>query len=250
MTLPHPNRKIMVAFSLLLMLALSGCDLGEDESSDEKHVLRVYDVSALQVEQLDSTLDLLLDTENQPLRGRVELIDETRLAVNGSIQVQEEIERLLASLEVPGSKEEAALEREYRLQFWRLGLSPQHNDQSLPAGLEPVSDAISAHFPDHGIQVHDFVETFGSTSGNNLNLNSGAGTRVHLRSLKLRPGGAHVIARISAEPPPNTTGEILQFSVNRDLPAGQPLVLGRLQSGLENDLPVYQVLVARMDWND
>ncbi|MEE4637609.1 MAG: hypothetical protein V2J42_02590 [Wenzhouxiangella sp.] len=250
MTLPHPHRTTIVAFSLLLMLALSGCDMGSGESSDEKHVLRVYDVSHMETEYLEGRLYRLLSGDHPALRGRVQLLDETQLAVNGSIHLQEEIASLLASLGQPAFTEEDSLEREYRLQFWRLGLSPQQNDQKLPAGLEPVSDAVSAHFPDHGTQVHDFVETFGSTSGTNLLFESGVGTMVHIRSLKLQPAGAHLIAEISAPSPPNVVGDFVSFTINRNLKAGQPLILGRLQGGRENDLPVYEVLVARMDWND
>ncbi|TVS10140.1 MAG: hypothetical protein EA419_11390 [Wenzhouxiangella sp.] len=233
-----------------LIMTMTACDLRRDGAGDNEHVLRVHDVSNLQSDQLDVKLSLLLASDDLPLRGNVRVIDQGRLAVNGSRYLQDQIARLLADLDQIESSDAAAIERDFRLQFWLLTLVLERDDDALPPVIDDLADVIRDQFPQHGIRVHDFIETFGGGSTQHVHLVSGGGTNVSLSPLRLLEDGAHISGRIFARAPEDARGQSATFNLNRTIRAGQTLMLGRSHGGTIDDQAFYQVLVARMDWTD
>ncbi|MEE4296646.1 MAG: hypothetical protein V2J20_08535 [Wenzhouxiangella sp.] len=239
----------MVAGAALL-LVLSGCGSGT-ESEAENHELRVYDVSHLQAEEFSEELAFLLSRESLPLHGSVTLIDETTMAVNGPKELQSQIARLLNELGQAPTAEER-FQREYRLQFWLLALSPKADNQPLPAPLEPAAEAMGELFPDYGVRVIEAIETSGNlsiTQARRVLLNSGSGSAYNIWSLDLHENGGKLLAQIHTRTEAPFRGTA-QFQVSRNLSVGQPLVLGRAGASAEDGQLHYQVLVARMDWID
>lgn len=239
---------LFLAVALLSMLA--ACDLRRDGAGDAEHVLRVHDVSHLQSDQLDVKLSLLLGSEDLPLRGNARMIDQGHLAVNGSQYLQDQIAHLLTDLAEVEIGDNGALERDFRLQVWLLTLAPEREDDRLPPMIEDLADVIRDQFPQYGIRVSDFIETFGSGSMQHVHLVSGGGTNVSLTPLRLLQDGAHVSGRIFARAPDDARGQSATFNINRTIQAGQTLMLGRTHGGTIDDQAFYQVLVARMDWAD
>ncbi len=233
-----------------IILAVTACDLRRDGDRAEEHVLRVHDVSHLQIEELDAPLRELLKGEDFPLRGTIERIDQRWLAVNGSELLQEEIARLLTDLGETRNGGNATVDRDFRLQLWLLTLLPDRDDDELPRTIESLAEVVRHQFPKYGIQVSDFVETFGSNSMASLNVTSGGGTQVFLRPLRLTSDGAHITGRVQARPPRDAQAQFSTFDISRNLRAGKPLVLGRKHGGTLDEQAFYQVVVARMDWND
>lgn len=233
-----------------LIVTMTACDLHRDGAGDEEHVLRVHDVSQLQIDELDTALSALLLREDLPLRGTVERIDQGRIAVNGSELLQTQITRLLADLAEVEFGNIAEIERDFRLQFWLLTLAPEREDDALPPAIDDLADVIRDQFPQHGIRVRDFIETFASNSMVNLNLSSGRGTSVWLSHVRLQSDGVQMTGRVHTLSPQDARGGSSVFNISRHLRAGQPLVLGRAHGGSVDEQAIYHVVVARMDWND
>lgn len=250
MTAIHSFRIAALMAAAALIVTITACDLRRDGAGDEEHVLRVHNVSHLQSDQLDVKLSLLLASDDLPLRGNVRMIDQGRLAVNGSRNLQDQIARLLAELDQIESADATATERDFRLQFWLLTLVPGRADDDLPPVIDKLADIIRDQFPQHGIRVQDFIETFGGGSTQTVHLVSGGGTNVSLTPLRLLEDGAHISGRIFARAPDDARGQSTTFNLNRSLRAGQTLMLGRSHGGTIDDQSFYQVLIARLDWTD
>ncbi|MGY6553535.1 MAG: hypothetical protein ACXIUM_03330 [Wenzhouxiangella sp.] len=246
----HRSRLTRLALGILLLAALAGCDLRPERTDETAHVLRVHDVSQLQVDELESTLNLLLGSDSLPLRGHARMIDQSHLAVNGSEHLQDQIARVLADLQLIETRDDSVVDRDFRLQFWLLTLAPEGNDVPLPPTIEELADVIRDQFPQYAIRVSDFIETFASNSMPNLNILSGPGTNIFLSPVRLQSDGVHVTGRVQARAPRGAHGGLATFNISRKLLAGQPLVLGRAHGGSLDERALYQVLVARMDWND
>lgn len=240
-----PGRTLMIGLlGLTACLMLAACDRPQQQDSETTQVLRVHDVSALDVEHLDSKLNGLLHREDLPLKGQVELMDDRRLAVNGSEHLQTQIERILFELGNLEASGESMIDREVRLQFWVLSLSESEPRAPLPSSLESIGDSIVAEFPDLNLNVEDFGEFF-QWSGSSGHFRSGTGTVFHIRRLEASEDGAQTQARVNLSP--NIGGH--SYEINRILRPGEPLILGRARVGSEPE-PRYQILIARMDWLD
>lgn len=240
----------IVHLSLLLVMLLVGCvDVTGPSDDKDQPTLRVHDVSALNVERLDRKLNQLLGQEGSPLRGKVELMDDNRLAVNGSLALQHEIERLLEELGNDWESTTEVVVRPFRIQFWLLQMSKQEALEPLPADLDEVVRPIAREFPGFDVTVQDFIESFHVGPARMQRLQSGAGTLLVLRGLQPTVDGVAVHARVQARPP-NETGSQIQYQVNQTLQPGKALVLGRAHGGGMGEEATYQVLIARMEWTD
>ena len=231
-----------VILIVVLSLMLAGCDRSARQDIDNTPVLRIHDVTALNVEDLDAKLNDLLNREDLPLKGQTELMNDRRLAVNGSEHLQTQIARILdelSDIDAPGA---TVSDREVRLQFWLLSLSEAEAHAPLPASLENIGETISSEFPGLNLIVEDYGDFF-HWPGSSITFRSGTGTQFHLRPFQTSEEYAQLRASILM--PRHLGGN--RYEINRKFTPGQALVLGRSRVGGEAESR-YQVLVARMDW--
>lgn len=237
-----PARSLFLC--LFAAFFLAGCTETANRNAETEHVLRVYDVAALNVDNLDSKLNGLLGREGLPLSGQAQLMDDHRLAVNGSEHLQNQIEHILADLAGAAGPARESVDREMQFRFWSLTLSGEDAQAPIPVELERISETLLAEFPDLKLSVADFGEFF-VWSGSRGHFRSSASTSVHAHALETTEHGVQTRADFNFGP--NLGGN--RFQINRQLRPGEPLVLARtLVQGGSN--PSYQVLVARMDWVD
>ncbi|MFU8831818.1 MAG: hypothetical protein ACNA7J_06630 [Wenzhouxiangella sp.] len=241
--LPRIN-SIRITFTLVLVATMTACDPGPHDEETSVHSLRIHDVSGLQIEGLDLKLNDLLGRADLPLRGQVELLDDFRLAVNGSEHLQKQIERILGELGALEAPDAITPEREARLQFWILSLSEAVPHAALPASLQNIDDIVTSEFPGLNLNIEDFGEFFqwpNSTSS----FRSGTGTHIFIRPFQTTEEGAHIHATIQLAGPLGGN----RYEINRKFVPEQALILGRSRVGRDSE-PFYQVLVARLDWAD
>ena len=244
------DNKFKIVLLLLPALMLAACaDKTEPSEENEAPALRIHDVSDLNVEELDLKLNDLLAREDLALRGQVELIDEFRLAVNGSVRLQREIASILDDLRNGPAAPDQAKKRPARIQFWLLTMSPEAPQQALPAGLDDVVEPIRSEFPGFEFEIQDFVEVFHETGSTIHNVRSGAGTRIMMRNVSTRETGLMLNGQLTAPGVLDESGSI-QYQVNQTLEPGKALILGRAHGGGRGEAAVYQVLIARMEWID
>jgi len=145
--------------NVLITLCLVTMILGCQPTEDDKHVLRVHDVSGLQQRDLDDRLNNLLDREDLALKGRVTLIEQDRLAVNGPEFLQQQIAGILDELR--GSESDSALDNTtYRVRYWILTMRRGEQTEDLPAPLSSIAPSLEAEFPDHALSISDFMESY------------------------------------------------------------------------------------------
>ncbi|MCC5865564.1 MAG: hypothetical protein JJU31_10630 [Wenzhouxiangella sp.] len=235
---------------LLLVALLAGCvDFTGPSDRSEQPVLKIHDVSALNVERLEHKLNELLGQQEGLLHGQVQLMDDNRLAVNGSPRLQGEIERMLTDLRGVPDTGDQFVNRPFRIQFWVLKMSRNGPQEALPAGLEELIEPIAREFAGFEFAVQDFLESFHSGPVRFHNLQSGAGTSVQLMGVNPTDDGVKVRAQVRARPA-SAQGIQVSYQVNQRLVPGMPLVLGRAHGGGQGEEATYQVLVARLEWTD
>jgi hypothetical protein len=243
-----PGIPLILPLSLALLVA--GCvDVTSTPDDLDQPELRVHDVSGLNVENLDSNLNTLLRREDLPLRGEVRLLDDHRLAVNGSRRLQREIERILDDLKNGPVGVETVVSRPFRIQYWLLQMTREETAEDLPAGLDAVVEPMAEEFPGFKFRVQDFMESYHDGPATFGNLSSGAGTRVHFRNLGMAEEGVRLHAQINALAAREGHPGVV-YQVTQSLQPDQALVLGRAHGGGQGEEAVYQVLIARMEWTD
>lgn len=244
--------KSAARYTLLLLLLglIAACDSGREDLDLEEHVLRIHDVSGMQVEALDHKLNILLSREDLPLRGQVELVDDSRLAVNASQKVQREIAGILADLGSAASTGQEMPGRDYRVQFWLVKMSYGAGEHPLPAGLDEVLAPVAEEFSGFGFQIQDFVESYHGEGISYGSIQSGAGSTVAFRRLRVADDGVHATVSFRGIPAVNGSSNRVNYEVDRRLRPGQPLIVGRAHGGGMGEEAVYQVLIARMEWAD
>ncbi len=233
----------LAAFLMALALMLTACNQSSTPDSEES-VLRVHDVTGLQIDTLDEKLNELLSREDLPLRGRVELLDENRLAVNASRFLQDEIAAMIDQLRVSDSTD--AIERPFRVQYWFLRMAKDTSSEDVPddilSDLKPMLD----RFDGYSLSVEDYLETHHRAASNVGHVRSGRGTYVSMHSVQATEEGVALHARIHS---PGQSSSI-NYEVNHELKPGRALVLGKVHDGGNDEQASYQVLVARVEWTD
>lgn len=230
--------------SILITLCLVTMILGCQPTEDDRHVLRVHDVSGLQQFDLDNRLNDLLNRDDLALKGRVTLIDQDRLAVNGPEFLQQQIAGILDELR--GSETDSALENAtYRVRYWILTMRRGEQEETLPGPLNSIAPSLSAEFPGYTISVTDFMESYHYGASRHQNLASGAGSRIHLNLAQPTSDGLKM--SFALDGPIREATQVPHYEVNRLLIDGQPIVLGRTFAVDESGEPVYQLLLAQAD---
>jgi|GEM_PF-7117976 len=232
-------------FRFSLILFLTTMILGCQPSEDENDVLRVHDVSGLQQRDLDDRLNNLLDREDLALKGRVTLIEQDRLAVNGPEFLQQQIAGILDELR--GSEIDSALENAtYRVRYWILTMRQEEQKEDLPGPLSSIAPSLEAEFPGYAISVSDFMESYHYGTSRHQSIESSAGSRAHLT--RMQPMARGLVASFELIAP--RLGEAVgtpRYNVNRLLVDGQPIVLGRTFAVDASGEPIYQLLLAQAD---
>ncbi len=235
------NQFLRFSFTLLFVSMIIGCQPTEDDD----HVLRVHDVSGLQQRDLDDRLNNLLDREDLALKGRVTLIEQDRLAVNGPEFLQQQIAGILDELR--RSESDSALDNTtYRVRYWILNMHRGEQEETLPGPLSSIAPSLSAEFPGHAFSVTDFMESYHFGASRNQNLVSGAGSRARLYRAQPTSEGLKTNFIFNA-PTIGEASQVPQYEVNRLLIDGQPIVLGRTFGLDASGQPVYQLLLAQAD---
>lgn len=237
------RNKILVGMVLAGILILPGC--GQDNVAElDEPVLRVHDVSHLQVEELDGKINELLSREDLPLRGRVELLDENRMAVNASRYVQDELSAMIEQLHEAGSEE--TIERPFMIQYWLLRMAKAEGSGDVPDFVMSDLSSLLERFEGYSLSVEDYLETHHAATARMGPVVSGRGARVFVRNAEATEKGVSFQASVQSR------GESsrIDFQVNHMLEPGRALVLGKAHDGGEGDQASYQVLVARAEWTD
>jgi len=242
----EPIRSKHVAAIVLLaaILPLTACNRA-DAPETEESVLRVHDVSDLQVQELDDKLNELLSRADLPLRGKVELIDDNRLAVNASRYLQDEIEAMIDQLrdDAPGD----AIERPFRIEFWLLRMAPGEGSGDVPAYLADDLEPLLSQYDGYGLSVEDYLESFHTSQASINRISSGTANSISFQSAAASSSGIILRARFSSHSRGQGT---INYEINHTLEPGKPLVLGRAHYGGGADKASYQILVARAEWAD
>lgn len=234
---------LLKIIALVFMASLLvGC-----QSEDEyQHLLQIHDVSGIQQQDLEAQLNDLLQREDLVLKGRVSLIETDQLAVNGPAQLQRQIASILADLKSELVKTETLTNATYRVRYWVLTMAPGEQIDDLPTPLQTVAPALREEFPNHAIQVSDFLESYHFGPSEFARVNSGTGSRVILGDVRPTAEGLELTIDMLANPmvdgqsPP-------RYQINRLLRNGQPLVLGRSFARGEGNQSLYQLLLAQAD---
>ncbi|NBB92525.1 MAG: hypothetical protein GVY32_05065 [Gammaproteobacteria bacterium] len=247
---PVKSRRLLVGLLVALSLALVGCELDRppraDTSAEEASVLRVHDVSDLQVEGLEGKLNELLSREDLPLRGRVELLDDGRLAVNASRHLQDEIAGMIEQLResVPAD----IVERPFRIEFWFLRLAPGESSGDLPAYLADELAPLVAQYEDYGLSIQDYLESHHSSASSMRSIYSGSGALVRFR--RVVPTEQGILLNASTQSDSAAGRRSIIYEIDHVLQPGKSLVLGRAHDGGDAGKASYQLLVARAEWTD
>lgn len=238
-----PKRVVAVVL-LVAILPLTACNQA-DAPETEESVLRVHDVSDLQVKDLDDKLNELLSREDLPLRGKVELIDDNRLAVNASRYLQDEIVAMIDQLrdDAPGD----AIERPFRIEFWLLRMAPGEGSGDVPAYLADELEPLLSQYQGYALSVEDYLESFHTSQASIDHISSGNESRIIFRRAVASRSGIFLRARFNSY---SGGQSVINYEINHTLEPGKPLVLGRVHDGGGADQASYRVLVARAEWAD
>ena len=222
------------------MLA-TGCDRSGTAGAEES-VLRIHDVSGLQVDELDEKLNDLLSREDLPLTGKVELLDDHRLAVNASRYLQDEIGAMIDQLHEhkPGD----AIERPFRVEFWLLRMASGESSGDVPDYLAEALEPLLQQYPGYELSVDDYLESFHGGQAAINHISSGNGSTIRFRRATASDSGIELRARVYG------SGSSINYEVNHTLEPGRTLVLGRAHDGGGAEKASYQILVARAEWTD
>lgn len=236
--------RILPAAMLASVLLLTACEQS-DAPDVEESVLRVHDVSGLQVKALDKKLNELLSREDLPLRGKVELLDDNRLAVNASRYLQDEIVTMIDQLRdhAPGD----AIERPFRVEFWLLRMAPGETSGDLPGYLSDELEPLLSKYEGYDLSVEDYLESYHASQASIDSISSGKATEIYFRRAATSNSGIVLGARVHSRA---GTGDMITYQVNHTLEPGKSLVLGRAHDGGGAQKASYQVLVARAEWTD
>ena len=132
---------------------------------------------------------ILLDREDLALKGRVTLIEQDRLAVNGPEFLQQQIAGILDELR--GSESDSALDNTtYRVRYWILTMRRGEQTEDLPAPLSSIAPSLEAEFPDHALSISDFMESYHYGASRNQTIESSAGGRAQLYRIAANDSGA------------------------------------------------------------
>lgn len=236
-------KRIMPVAMLAVVLLLTACEQSGAPDLEES-VLRVHDVSGLQVEELDEKLNELLSREDLPLRGKVELLDDNRLAVNASRYLQDEIVAMIDQLRDYDSS--SAIERPFRVQYWFLRMAKGEGGGDVPASVNEDLAPLLERFEGYSLSVEDYVETYHTGTSSVGSVSSGQGARIAVRSAESTKVGMKLRARVYS---PGQAASI-SYEVGHMLVPGKALVLGQVHDGGDAAQASYQVLVARAEWTD
>lgn len=235
--------RILPAVILASVLLLTACE--QSEAPDEaESVLRVHDVSGLQVDELDDKLNELLSREDLPLRGKVELLDNNRLAVNASRYLQDEIDAMIDQLRVSDPAE--TIEQPFRVQYWFLRMAKDASSEDVPEHIVSDLSPLLERFDGYSLSVEDYLETHHRAASHVGHVSSGRGARVLMRNAEATEEGVVLRARIQS---PGEHSSI-NYEINQELVPGRTLVLGKVHDGGNAEQASYQVLVARAEWTD
>ncbi|NBD95273.1 MAG: hypothetical protein GVY11_02200 [Gammaproteobacteria bacterium] len=234
---------LLVSLGLACALILSACEQSGPSDSTES-VLRVHDVTGLQIDTLDEKLNELLSREDLPLRGKVELLDDNRLAVNASRFLQDEIATMIDQLRVLDSRD--TIERPFRVQYWFLRMAKDEGSEDVPEDVVSDLKPLLDRFDGYSLSVEDYLETHHRAASSVGRVSSGRGAFVLMRSTQTTAEGIALRARIHS---PGQSSSI-NYEVNHELKPGRALVLGKVHDGGNAEQASYQVLVARAEWTD
>jgi hypothetical protein len=230
----------------LLALVLIGC---QSDPADEQE-LQVHDVSGLEQRRLEAQLNALLEREDLALTGRVSLLENDRLAVNGPARLQREIADILNELRSGSASSATLTDASYRIRYWLLTMEPGEQTGLLPVPIQAILPALQDEFPGYSIRIGDYIESFhyGHTSSL-AQINSGAGSRVMIRRMRPTDQGLEADFEVLARPIYEDR-MAPRYQVNRLLANGQPVVVGRSYDQSEDGQPAYQVLLLQADRMD
>lgn len=238
------EKRLVVPVIVSGILMLAACQQTQAPGSEDS-VLRVHDVSGMQVDELDDKLNDLLSREDLPLRGRVELLDDNRLAVNASRNLQNEIAALIDQLR--DNESANAVDRPFRVQYWFLRMARGEGSSDVPDSIATELAPLVKQFPGYSLSVEDYLETYHTPASRvGGNVSSGKGARVSVRSTESTEEGVMLRAQIYS---PGQNSSIM-YDVNHTIVPGKPFVLGQVHDGSEAAQASYQVLVARAEWTD
>lgn len=236
--------RILPAVMLASVLLLTACEQPGAPDKEES-VLRVHDVSGLQVKQLDQKLNELLSREDLPLRGKVELLDESRLAVNASRHLQDEIAAMIGQLRDHAPRD--AIERPFRVEFWLLRMAQGETSGDLPEYLRDDLEPLLSQYEGYDLSVEDYLESYHASEASIDRISSGKRTNIFFRRVAAQSSGIVLGARVHSDA---GAGSMITYEVNHTLEPGKSLVLGRAHDGGGKEKASYQVLVARAEWTD
>ncbi len=243
------TRVLTAGIAIACLLLLAACEPSGTPVSEEP-MLRIHDVSGLRIESLDDNLNELLSREDLPLSGKVELLDENRLAVNASRYLQDEIAQILDELREQAPAD--AVQRPFRVEYWFLRMAKTESSDDVPGYIADDLQPLLANYEGYSLSVEDYLESFHSGSSSIDHISSGMRTNIFFRKVGSTRDevmlNAHASAR-SGELGRSNPG-IIRYAINHTLEPGKPLVLGRAHTGGSAGETSYQVLVAFAEWSD
>jgi len=230
----------------LLCFALTGC---QSESADEP-MLQVHDVVGIEQKNLEEQLNQLLQREDLALKGRVSLLENDRLAVNGPARLQAQISEILGELRSASRSSASLTDGTYRVRYWLLTMEMGEQTAALPEPLQALLPSLQDEFPGYAIKVGDFMESYHFEPQTRfMNISSGAGSRMTIMSARPTINGLELSFELWARAVYDDQ-MATRYDVNRLLVDGRPLVLGRTFMVAEEEQPAYQVLLAQADLID
>ncbi|AKS40491.1 hypothetical protein [Wenzhouxiangella marina] len=234
------KRSLMAA---LLCLALVGC---QSDPADEAQ-LQVHDVSGLEQRNLEAKLNALLEREDLALTGRVSLLENDQLAVNGPARLQQEIADILAALRSASPASETLDGATYRVRYWLLTMEPGEQTSALPTPIQAILPSLQDEFPGYAIRIGDYIESYHyGHEPRSTTINSGAGSRVSIRSMRPTADGLEAELEMTARPVYEDR-MAPRYRIHRLLADGQPVVVGRSYDQADDGQPAYQVLLLQAD---
>lgn len=242
----HFHTRLMAVATLAFTMLLTGCEQTGVSDENEEPVLRVHDVSDLNVDQLDEKLNELLSREDLPLRGKVELLDDDQLAVNASRYLQDEIAAMMEQLRNRAPAD--AIQRPFRIEFWllRMARDTEEGAGDVPEYVAEDLEPLMARYEGYELSVYDYLESFHSGIATVDDISSGKQTRVNFARIDSSTDEILIDANVYAHGEPGAG--LIDYHINHSLTPGKALVLGRAHDGGRAEHASYQVLVARAEW--
>jgi hypothetical protein len=207
----------LVACAMIFASVLSGCGQHENAGPDDA-VLRVHDVSGVNVEQLDSKLNELLSRDDLPLRGKVTLLAEGRLAVNASRFLQDEISAMVE--QIRDQHPINGIQRPLRVEFWLLRMAKDSGTTDVPVHQSNVLEPLLAEYEGYGLPVYDYLESFHSGIASVDHIRSGQGTSVYFGKIAASEDGIEMAARVVAR---SSSKYTIDYRTNHQLQPGKLL---------------------------